>query len=180
MKKLLEKSIRYPWLVIGIVILLSFFFMNELRLKGRMETNLDEYMPKTHPAFVYSDQAEEWFNIKDGILIAIEHETSIYNPQTLQKIKEISERLQEMQEFDDNDVMSLYTADNITGSEYDLDVRAFYRSVPQTQEVLDELRMNVRDNEMVYRRLVSEDETCLLYTSPSPRDRTRSRMPSSA
>ena len=24
------------------------------------------------------------------------------------------------------------------------------------------------------------DDTCLLYTSPSPRDRTRSRMPSSA
>ena len=27
---------------------------------------------------------------------------------------------------------------------------------------------------------VIHDETCLLYTSPSPRDRTRSRMPSSA
>ena len=27
---------------------------------------------------------------------------------------------------------------------------------------------------------VSEVSTCLLYTSPSPRDRTRSRMPSSA
>ena len=26
----------------------------------------------------------------------------------------------------------------------------------------------------------TEQETCLLYTSPSPRDRTRSRMPSSA
>ena len=25
-----------------------------------------------------------------------------------------------------------------------------------------------------------ESQTCLLYTSPSPRDRTRSRMPSSA
>ena len=25
-----------------------------------------------------------------------------------------------------------------------------------------------------------QDNTCLLYTSPSPRDRTRSRMPSSA
>ena len=25
-----------------------------------------------------------------------------------------------------------------------------------------------------------EDKVCLLYTSPSPRDRTRSRMPSSA
>ena len=34
-----------------------------------------------------------------------------------------------------------------------------------------------------YARLVAksyEMSTCLLYTSPSPRDRTRSRMPSSA
>ena len=28
--------------------------------------------------------------------------------------------------------------------------------------------------------LYNPDDTCLLYTSPSPRDRTRSRMPSSA
>ena len=28
--------------------------------------------------------------------------------------------------------------------------------------------------------LVALDEPCLLYTSPSPRDRTRSRMPASA
>ena len=27
---------------------------------------------------------------------------------------------------------------------------------------------------------LKENQTCLLYTSPSPRDRTRSRMPSSA
>ena len=27
---------------------------------------------------------------------------------------------------------------------------------------------------------IEDDPTCLLYTSPSPRDRTRSRMPSSA
>ena len=28
--------------------------------------------------------------------------------------------------------------------------------------------------------IVIQNNTCLLYTSPSPRDRTRSRMPSSA
>ena len=27
---------------------------------------------------------------------------------------------------------------------------------------------------------INQADTCLLYTSPSPRDRTRSRMPSSA
>ena len=32
----------------------------------------------------------------------------------------------------------------------------------------------------IERAIVGEDGLCLLYTSPSPRDRTRSRMPSSA
>ena len=39
------------------------------------------------------------------------------------------------------------------------------------------------DDERDIRELISDilkDEGCLLYTSPSPRDRTRSRMPSSA
>ena len=31
-----------------------------------------------------------------------------------------------------------------------------------------------------HQTLVTMSDTCLLYTSPSPRDRTRSRMPSSA
>ena len=34
--------------------------------------------------------------------------------------------------------------------------------------------------DLAYRRLMSRYHPCLLYTSPSPRDRTRSRMPSSA
>ena len=42
---------------------------------------------------------------------------------------------------------------------------------------LDSIEQEFRDDE-----LFGEDGiyTCLLYTSPSPRDRTRSRMPSSA
>ncbi len=33
---------------------------------------------------------------------------------------------------------------------------------------------------VLHRGQIAEMRTCLLYTSPSPRDRTRSRMPSSA
>ena len=32
----------------------------------------------------------------------------------------------------------------------------------------------------IVKKSIELDESCLLYTSPSPRDRTRSRMPSSA
>ena len=50
----------------------------------------------------------------------------------------------------------------------------------------DYLRDNMaqRPSSLVQRRhhyaIVDEVDSCLLYTSPSPRDRTRSRMPSSA
>lgn len=115
-------------------------------------------MPQEHPAFVYSDEAEEWFNIKDGIIIAIENKAGIYNPETLEKIKGLTKKLQKMKEVEKQDVTSLYTADNIVGTELGMDVKAFYKKPPQSAEALDELRRNVHGNEMVFGRLVSTDE----------------------
>ena len=39
---------------------------------------------------------------------------------------------------------------------------------------------NFISNSDIRTLMIHEPNTCLLYTSPSPRDRTRSRMPSSA
>ncbi len=149
---------------ISIVLFLaiSAYFFKAMTENTRMETNLDEYMPKDHPDFKYSDQAEEWFQIKDGIIIAIEHQESIYNPESLRKIKELSKALQDMDAFDDNEVKSLYTSDNIVGSAEGMEVESFYKRVPKTDEELTLLRHKVRDNEMVQGRLVSESETIAL------------------
>ena len=43
-----------------------------------------------------------------------------------------------------------------------------------------EVRLPDPDSFRLIRGAEALAETCLLYTSPSPRDRTRSRMPSSA
>ena len=43
------------------------------------------------------------------------------------------------------------------------------------------LALNISKEVLATLGLINDDiATCLLYTSPSPRDRTRSRMPSSA
>lgn len=161
-----EKKLKFAsWLSLLIIILGSIYFTLEMRKNARMETDLNEYMPKTHPAFVYSDQAEEWFNIKDGILIAIENKNGVINPSTLTKIKNISEGLSQMQEFEENDIMSLYTADNILGNDEGMDVQPFYEVVPQDKSQLDSLASSVKSNDMVYGRLVSEDESVALIVA---------------
>ncbi len=159
MEKIFKALLKFPKLVLAISLLLTIVFFVVMRQNSRMETDLDDYMPQEHPAFVYSNQAEEWFNIQDGIIIAIENKDGIYNPATLEKVKSLTKKLQAMEEINKDDVTSLYTADNIIGTELGMDVRPFFTKIPKSQEKLTALRNNVRDNDMVYERMVNKEET---------------------
>ncbi len=159
MEKFLTKALKHPWIVVLTVTAITVFFFVKMITNSRMETNLDKYMPQDHPAFVYSDKAEKWFDIKDGIIIALQNKNGVFNYTTLSKIKKLTKELQKMKEIDKNDVTSLYTADNIVGTEDGLDVRAFYKRVPKDSAKLAELRQKVITNNMVYGKLVSKDET---------------------
>ena len=159
MENLLNKLLNYKWLTMVVIIVISAFFVLEMKDNTRMETNLDKYMPHDHPAFIYSDSAESWFNIQDGIIIALENKNGVFNTETLDTLKKLTKRFQKFDEINKNDVTSLYTADNIVGTEDGMDVKAFFKRVPKTEEKLKKLQDNVRSNEMVYGRLVSTDET---------------------
>lgn len=159
MNNLLKNLLKAPWVVVAVIMVVSAMFFMQMRQKSRMETDLDEYMPKDHPAFAYSDKAEEWFGINDGIIVAIENQKGIFNTETLDTLKQLTIRLQKMDEIDKADVTSLYTADNIVGNEDGMDVKAFYKSIPKTDEEVNEIKHNVEKNEMIFGRLVSYDET---------------------
>ena len=159
MEKFLNKLLKAPWLILAATLIISgaFFFM--MKQNSRMETDLDKYMPQDHPAFVFSDQAEEWFGINDGIIVAVENKNGIYNTATIDTLKQLTKRLQKMDEIEKEDVTSLYTADNIIGTEDGMDVKAFFKRVPKTDSTLNVLEENVNNNEMVHGRLVSADGT---------------------
>ena len=48
------------------------------------------------------------------------------------------------------------------------------------QENAEKTQLNAKEEQAILEAKVAYEDPCLLYTSPSPRDRTRSRMPSSA
>ncbi len=158
MGNLLSNLLKIKWLSMVVIIAISAFFVLEMKQNTRMETNLDKYMPQDHPAFVYSDKAESWFDIKDGIIVAVQNKKGIYNTATLDTLKQLTKRFQKFDEIDKDDVTSLYTADNIIGTEDGMDVKRFFKRVPKTKEKLKKLQESVRNNEMVFGRLVSENE----------------------
>lgn len=158
MEKILNKLLNFKWLSMIVILVISVFFILEMKKNTTMETNLDKYMPQDHPAFIYSDKAESWFNINDGIIIAIENKNGIYNTKTLDTLKQLTIRFQNFDEIEKSDVTSLYTADNIVGTDDGMDVKRFFKSVPKTDEKLLEIAESVRKNEMIFGRLISENE----------------------
>ena len=158
MSKLLIKMIKSPWVIIGLTLIVTILFFFVMKDNSRMETNLDKYMPASNPAFIYSDKAEKIFGIKDGIIVAVENQQGIFNSETLDTLKQLTKALQKMQQINKDDVTSLYTADNIVGTEDGLDVTRFYKRVPKSKEKLKALRKNVLSNEMIYGKLISENE----------------------
>ncbi len=153
-----KKLLVISWLIVLAIAVLTVVFIFAIKTNIRMETNLDKYMPQKHPAFVYSNHAEDLFDIKDGIIIAIENPDGIYNEGTLQKVKDLTKEIQNMEGIEKSDVTSLYTADNIVGSDFGMEVNSFYKRVPTSKTKLAKLRDDVSSNNMVYGRIVSLNE----------------------
>ena len=156
--KILEKILKFSWIVWVLAATITVLSILAIKTNIRLETNLDEYMPENNPAFIFSNQAEDLFGIKDGIIFAIENPDGIYNSTTLQKVKDLTKELQGMKEIEKFDVTSLYTADNITGSDMGLEVDPFYTKVPSSEKKLEEIKRTVESNDMIYGRIVSKDE----------------------
>ncbi len=157
MENFVKKSLKFSVLIIIIIIAITVIFAKIAKDNSRLETNLDKYMPQDHPAFKYSNMAEKWFNIKDAVMIAIYNKDGIFNYTTLKKIKSITKELGKMKEIRKEDITSLYTADNIVGTEDGLDVRSFYKRVPKSKEKLEKIKNMVITNDMVYGKIVSKN-----------------------
>ena len=82
--------------------------------------------------------------------------------------------------------MVLWSIEHSFGGEILVPKIPSYRITDVAAAVAPECRQDivgVRPGEKIHEEMITASDspnTCLLYTSPSPRDRTRSRMPSSA
>ena len=63
---------KKPILILVVLVTLLSLFVFGIATNAKLVTDLNKYMPSTHPAFMASDEAEELFNIQDSILLVVE------------------------------------------------------------------------------------------------------------
>ncbi len=168
MESFFRSIIRFRWLVIALVVgctVLAWLQMSRLRF----ESDAEAMIPANDPVLHYSDLVEERFGIRDLIIIGVLNrnpdENGVFNPRTLGIVKEFSEQialLPGIKAVRDEDVASVATMDNITGTADGMAVNPFMEDVPDTPEALSALKTNLFNNSMFVNWLVSRDSSGLL------------------
>jgi len=161
MKKFNMWIIDYPKTIIFLLIIATGAFVSQLP-KLRAETNLESMFPDNHPVVAYNDLVEEWFEVKDAVVIGVfnEGETGIFNKGTLSLVKEITDGLADMDGIltrKKSDLVSLATLDNIIGTKLGMEVTPLMETVPEGDAEIEALKAAIADNEMLSATFVSKD-----------------------
>jgi len=98
----------------GILILSLLFGMGLPKLEIR--NNSDSDLPESDPIVATKERIDDIFGEKSAILIGVESD-NIYEPKTLQKIADLSLRLQKIKHVIPTEITSLSTINNVVGSE---------------------------------------------------------------
>src|SRR3990167_750531 len=151
-----------------ITTLLIMFLLSAAAISGvtKLETrnNQDSELPETDPIVATKHNIDAIFGDKGVVVIGIEAD-NVYNPSTLQKIKDISEEMKSVKYVLPDQIASLASANNVKSRDWGLDVGPFMRDVPTTPEEIEQLKADVRANTLVDGRLVTRDGTFTLISA---------------
>ena len=88
---------RFPWLVIGSVLVLTGFFAHQIREKAFFEADMTKFLPQDIPAVKSDDYYKKNFRFQDTVLIGLEAEQGeIMKPEALRAIEKIVIDLKEL------------------------------------------------------------------------------------
>jgi predicted RND superfamily exporter protein len=160
-KTISSLGVRFPKAMLVVMLAITAFMVYQLSNGLRWETDARVYLPKGHEAILYDEKIDEEFGVKDNIIIAITHDDSIYNIDTLQRIKRIAHKVQMLdgvQARRDVDIASIATAIYFTGDETSIAGVPLMPDVPQSDEDIADLKARVQANaDLFIGNIVSAD-----------------------
>ncbi|MBL4624379.1 MAG: MMPL family transporter [Flavobacteriales bacterium] len=122
----------------------------------------------------YREKVQDIFGLKDPIVIGVFNENGIYNRETLQLISRISDSLANIQGINSDQITSISTEKNITGTESGMTIEPFYDMESFEEDTPEKVRKSLANFEVYQGNLVSQDGKMTLIISELLEDSTLS------
>lgn len=153
MKTLSEKLIKYRWPIIIAFVLITILLGRQIP-KAQMNPDMLTYLPKTMESRLNKDRIEALFGGTEMIMVLLETD-DVLNSETLIRVKKMSRRMKRIKGIDK--VMSLFELKHIKSEDGAMIVNPAVKRIPRTDAEREKLRADIRENDMVYGNVVSED-----------------------
>lgn len=154
--------VKYRWWIVAACLAVSGFFGFQI-FRAEINPDLETYIYDKMPSRINTGMIEEIFGGDEMIMVLFESE-DILQEAALERVEKINDQLKEVPGIDETH--SLFDAKNIKGEAGAMLVDPAVRRIPKTAERREDLREEIRENELVYEILVSEDftMTCIIAT----------------
>ncbi len=172
MLRLARRAAAFPKLTIVVVLLLTAGFASRLPTL-HVDDEVLNMMPTDHPARVLQERIEQQFGVRDLVILAVENAHGVFNPESLARLKALSDFLAAQPGIVSEDVASLAATDNVVAHGDELLMRPPLRAIPHDAAGARLIRDGVQDNALFTGRLISRDGTVAAIYAPIADGTTR-------
>jgi len=164
--RLLQLAVEKPKFVYTVVLLMvamSLAMMPSLKI----DTDPENMLSRDAPARIFHNQTKTDFQMRDMIVVGLVSENSIFTPNTLQVVEQLSSKILQIEGVIEQDLLSLSVVDNITQEESN-GIRFEYlmKQAPTTLEGSLAIQHAIKRLPMLNNTLVSGDNKAIALYVP--------------
>ena len=153
MSKLFKFLLNYPRTIVGGSIFITLLFLWQIP-SLELDPSIKAMIAKDHPVRVNMDMIDSLFTGSEIVIVGVISD-SLLTKHTLTKFEALQDSLENIEQF--IQVFSLYNARNIISTEDGFEVENFLEEYPATMEDVEELKVRLRGNDLIYGNMVTED-----------------------
>jgi hydrophobe/amphiphile efflux-3 (HAE3) family protein len=120
----------------------------------QIDTDLKSQLPKDMPSRLSTDKIDSLFGGTEMIMVIVQTE-DVLNPETLKRLRRLSKKIKRIKGVEK--VNSLFDLMSIRGEDGALIIEPAVPRIPKTDQLREQLRKNIMENDIVYGNVVAKD-----------------------
>ncbi len=162
--------LRYRVFILIVLLVITAVLGIQIKNMTR-DAGISALIPQDHPDYLYAREVERMFGANDQVVIGLTAKDSIYTPQVIGFLAELTWFFEGLDEIDEDDIISLTSMTDMRGDNGELIIEPLIDDEALAEldgEALLTMRERVRNNPLFYGKIVSQDERSTVFIAGVP------------